>query len=545
MAMNRRMLGMLIGLYCLVLFTVLVQLNEVPVTPPQPVHVPPRSQQRDLEAVQAAKLAKLVQDVKYLQRTPSVDDVMRSINEGHMAQRERVYPGGKYSGTQEDSIHLFYTCDCTQHSLWQVLGLERSWLEVHHPGAITRIVSGCVSETAVSHTNLKLLKRRNIDTDKLFVFFAPKIDTSAVPGPKNTKSSYAPLNRPASVLYWLTLARPYEDVLCLLDPDMVFVKPLYYAPQVRPGRPVGQYYDYLVSEDWDKQYLEICPDCPPLVGKKDFCPGPPHMMTRDDWVAVSTYWVQYTIEARRVWGKWVSEMVGMSIGMAKLDLRSHIVRDGMWDRPDVAEPTLRKNGLWDGKYEISKPVVDHHPLGMHPVGVEGLPCMLHYCFTPEIGRKTYPESFWGTATPQKKWEVDNNAPLLHYIHWSKYRVPGDWGGATPPRSGSLLDCKQELLFELPPLTYMLKKHSRTSDDKGWALMLSNILPNLNKGIMAYKERYCNLSNADGTKRKPKRIVRTAHPTFWLTDYEMVLDGSLKYGFGFKNINTGALVSDEA
>eukprot|EP01059_Diplonema_ambulator_P031127 TRINITY_DN5631_c0_g1_i1.p1 TRINITY_DN5631_c0_g1~~TRINITY_DN5631_c0_g1_i1.p1 ORF type:complete len:540 (+),score=98.24 TRINITY_DN5631_c0_g1_i1:62-1681(+) len=536
---NSKRLALLLVLYSIVLFTVLGGLNGVP-TDSGGTMLHTRLEVERNASIQEAKLRKLVSEVRYLQRSSEVDKMIAAANVEHDAQRAKVYPNGVYTGSAEDSLHLFYTCDCTQHSLWQVLGLEWSWQAVKHPGAITRIVSGCVSETAVQHTNINLLKRKGIDHEKLFVFFAPKIDTSAVPGPQNTTSSYAPLNRPASVLFWLTRSVPPEDILCLLDPDMVFLKPLYYGVKVRPGRPAGQYYDYLISEDWDKQYLEICPDCPPLRNKRDFCPGPPHMMHRTDWVALSTYWVKYTIEARRVWGKWVSEMVGMSIGMAKLDLRSEIISDGMWDRPDAAEGVLKQYGLWDpSSIEPAKPVADHRPLGIHPVKLDGLPCMLHYCFTPEIGRKTYPESFWKTADPQMTWEAENRKPLLHYVHWSKYRVPGDWpGGMHVPPTGTILTCGQHLFFELPPVTYMIKKYGKTRDDKGWALMLSNILPTLNQAIESYKARYC------GPGYDTRKLVRTAHPTFWLTNYEMSVNQSAKYGFVFRNIHTGAVVVDE-
>ena len=367
--------------------------------------------------------AELIEALPFLKRSESIDATLAKLNKQHTEQFAIAYPNGKLDPLEDErkSIHLFYTTDCTQHSLWQAFALENSWNNVNHPGAISRLVSGCITKDGREKKMADMMSRKVTDHKKNFVFFGPTINSDAVPGPEGGKHfvSYPPINRPSTFYYWISHSRIVESYMALLDPDMIFMKPLYF-PSVSLGNPAGQYYDYLISEDWDKQYDSICPDCQPLGDtKKDFCPGPPHIMHTRDWNNLGQYWLRFTVEARKKWGKWVAEMAGMSIGLAKLNLRSKLEKNGMWDRPHMELiDTMKQFQIYDhSTITVTKPVPSHIPRGMHPVTPDSLPSLLHYCFTPEIGRKTYPDSFWETENPQRLWESTNKKPLLHYIHW--------------------------------------------------------------------------------------------------------------------------------
>ena len=202
----------------------------------------------------------LTRDLPFLQRTPAVEATLRLLNEQHRTKHAAAYPGGRLPDglSAEHQLHLFYTTDCSQHSLWQSLTLEHTWFKVGHRGALSRLVSGCIKEDAAAtpHKNHKLLMRSAIDHPRHFIFFGPRINPDAVPGPSGAHVRYPPINRPATVYYWLLMSHPPEEVLGLLDPDMVFLKPLAYPPATL-GHPVGQYYDYLVSENWDKVYDDM------------------------------------------------------------------------------------------------------------------------------------------------------------------------------------------------------------------------------------------------------------------------------------------------
>eukprot|EP01061_Rhynchopus_euleeides_P005683 TRINITY_DN14889_c0_g1_i1.p1 TRINITY_DN14889_c0_g1~~TRINITY_DN14889_c0_g1_i1.p1 ORF type:complete len:606 (+),score=167.05 TRINITY_DN14889_c0_g1_i1:62-1819(+) len=473
----------------------------------------------------------LTHDLPFLTRTEAVESALAKINSNHAAKHAAAYPNGKLPpGTDPvHQLHLFFTTDCSQHSLWQSLSLEHSWAKVGHPGALSRLVSGCIQDNGNLHPNQKLMERQNIDHERFFIFFGPRIDASAVPGPEGSFARYAPINRPATVYYWMMMVHAPEIVMGLLDPDMIFLKPLAYPP-VSLGKPVGQYYDYLISEDWDRVYPDICKSCPPLQHKPDYCPGPPHLMHKKDWGDLVQWWLRYTVEARKKWGKWVSEMAGMSIGLARLGLRSRIDRNGMWDRPnDEFFGMMKRRGLDDpGAVVPLKPQVGYLPLGLHPLTSDDLPSTFHYCFTPEIGRDTYPERFWKTNAPQEAWEAKNRRPLFNYIHWSKYRVPGDWpgGDGSIPRDGSLLDCRQELLFEYPPITYLIHHYGKTKVDRAWAVFISSVVPNINEAVIEYRKRHCP------TPRRYRKNIRSSHPQSWKSKFEISYNTTHPRGFTF-------------
>ena len=77
---------------------------------------------------------------------------------------------------------------------------------------------------------------------------------------------------------------------------------------------------------------------------------------------------------------------------------------------------------------------------------------------------------------------------------------------------------------------MVKYYTENSDDKGWVLMLAGILPAINDGIIAYRNKYCE----NGGKKNPRKIIRTAHPGVWRTNYELVLNDSSRFGFLYKD-----------
>ena len=147
-------------------------------------------------------------------------------------------------------------------------------------------------------------------------------------------------------------------------------------------------------------------------------------MHRKDWGDLTQWWLRYTVEARKKWGKWVAEMAGMSIALSRLGLRTKISKYGMWDRPNAEfNAMMKKHGLSDpAQVEPLRPEAAYRPLGLHPLPAEELPATFHYCFTPEVGRDTYEEQFWNpkpdpSPKPQIRWEKDNERPLLNYVHW--------------------------------------------------------------------------------------------------------------------------------
>eukprot|EP00754_Rhynchopus_humris_P041361 Rhum_TRINITY_DN24938_c0_g1::Rhum_TRINITY_DN24938_c0_g1_i1::g.180520::m.180520 len=378
--------------------------------------------------------AKVLEDMPYLQYANEGERACHKMNAAWRERTERAYGGSKAEISGREGIHLFFTTDCARHSLWQAFTLENTWAKVKHPGALTRVVSGCFTSSGEKKRNADLMSRRVIHNPKHFIFYGPKVggaggnrkkgvcgaseegwydgaflaDVGVVDGLDECKekcriqngcasynfrhsdkmchlfkgrtshhavgdhstgtctgeatnyampsylANYAPINRPCTAMYWLLNAKPLERVVGLLDPDMVFFRPILWHIEgqvVERGKPVGQFYDYLVSQGWDAHYSNICTDkqfCKPLGRKRDFAPGPPHLMHRQDWVDLAPWWVRYTVHARHLWGEWTSEMAGMSIGLARLGLRSRLEPNGMWDRTPPAANALQQLGLTVG-----------------------------------------------------------------------------------------------------------------------------------------------------------------------------------------------------
>ena len=180
-------------------------------------------------------------------------------------------------------LHMYFTVDCTYHSLWQALALERSWETVGQGGYLTRIVSGCEKNPKKQ----QYLAASVIRSPHFGVFFAP--DYSTLPGAQ--REYYAPYNRPSAIAHWLWHTvltvdssgtnhhdRPREKsrqaplgndsslsaprIYVNLDPDMIFIAPLDIADAfanaqddaaprgvlVREGQPAAQRYAYMAFD---------------------------------------------------------------------------------------------------------------------------------------------------------------------------------------------------------------------------------------------------------------------------------------------------------
>lgn len=119
----------------------------------------------------------------------------------------------------EDNLHVVFSTDCTFFQDWQSLVMFYSAVAVGQKGPITRIASGCNSEKKEVLTKLyaKLFPQ-------YFVHFTPDFKTD-----KETSESYEFYNKPYGVEHWLDNADPIVPdgvVIAILDPDMMFLRPL-------------------------------------------------------------------------------------------------------------------------------------------------------------------------------------------------------------------------------------------------------------------------------------------------------------------------------
>jgi hypothetical protein len=117
------------------------------------------------------------------------------------------------------TMHVVFSTDCSFFQDWQTLLIFHSAIEVGQTGGITRIASGCDEE---KQKELVALYAKIYPMYS--VHFTPDFKTD-----KKTAESYDFYNKPYGVQHWLENAIPsIADgvVIAIIDPDMVFLRPL-------------------------------------------------------------------------------------------------------------------------------------------------------------------------------------------------------------------------------------------------------------------------------------------------------------------------------
>ena len=449
-------------------------------------------------------------------RSPETNPFLIELNKPYHAQRRSVRAASN-SGNPL-GVHVFFTMDCTDHSMWQAGALEYSWERVGQEGFLTRIISGC--ETA-KRAKVERSKRHFLSSDEVAErrrgsFYAPY--SSRLPSGR----VYAPYNRPSSVHYWLKHADLIEDVFVMLDPDMVFLNTLPTA-SVRLGRPMSQVYDYMQHTPFEAME---CPSCPKeRYDRQPYAVGPPWMMHLSDWVRVTPRWLAVCSELAELQPKnWIVEMIAYSIACKVENLPHTPTYRAMVDYIDddvVWDPVSDSLGLRGG--------ASGNPSATSPGDGRALPSTLHYCYTFEVGEPTPAEN--AKFAQHTRWVTRDAAgpgPLLEAFHWSKYRVPTDWPGGETWYERNFMACECPLLQEFHSLGRVLdaafvKQAKRpalvpasyTSKWRRAATMLDLLLPTINAAMAAYKTRYCPAAT-----RNLSKLLRTTHPTHFVSRWEL-------------------------
>mmetsp|Transcript_84438 Transcript_84438/g.235179 ORF Transcript_84438/g.235179 Transcript_84438/m.235179 type:complete len:449 (-) Transcript_84438:96-1442(-) len=129
-----------------------------------------------------------------------------------------------------DKVHIVCTCDCGQYCEWQSELMFYSAQRVGQRGPITSIHTECSPERAQAiarrHAHLGLPENYRVH------FFEEKF---------NENGTHV-MNKPLGVRAWFREVGPERDVLAVIDPDFVFLKPLTPAvegSQAALGWPEG------------------------------------------------------------------------------------------------------------------------------------------------------------------------------------------------------------------------------------------------------------------------------------------------------------------
>jgi hypothetical protein len=237
----------------------------------------------------------------------------------------------------KDDIHVVFSTDCSPYQDWQTLLQFHSAQVVGQKGPITRIASGCDDTKKAELTALykKLYPMYH-------VHFTPDFKQDA-----KTKRSYDFYNKPWGMKHWLEHADPPvpdDIVVALLDPDMVFLRPL--TPQIRgasnllygkrnegllfdrvaEGHPAAQ--EYGLGAPWvDDNHKKfnrhkICGEGSPCLqetyafASQHYAVGPPYIAHRKDMLKIVNSWTDMVPRVYEGYPFLLAEMYAYSMAAA-------------------------------------------------------------------------------------------------------------------------------------------------------------------------------------------------------------------------------------
>jgi hypothetical protein len=243
----------------------------------------------------------------------------------------------------QELFHTVFSTDCSPFQDWQTLLVFHSAKAAGQQGPITRIASGC--DDAKKEALRALYGKLH---PEYHVHFTPdfKLD-------KRTGKKYDFYNKPYGLLHWLENADPpikSGTVIGLIDPDMIFLRPLtarvkgdpqvLYTPPVTAehlfdyagkGRPVAQQYG--LGAPWTKKEniklnrTAICGLGSPCMkvpdertGAMQYSVGPPYILERDDFLRLAKTWVEYVPRVYETYPHLLAEMYAYSLGAAHEEL---------------------------------------------------------------------------------------------------------------------------------------------------------------------------------------------------------------------------------
>eukprot|EP00612_Vaucheria_litorea_P006340 CAMPEP_0171471968 /NCGR_PEP_ID=MMETSP0946-20130122/1012_1 /TAXON_ID=109269 /ORGANISM="Vaucheria litorea, Strain CCMP2940" /LENGTH=481 /DNA_ID=CAMNT_0012001543 /DNA_START=87 /DNA_END=1529 /DNA_ORIENTATION=- len=285
-----------------------------------------------------------------------------------------------------DDIHVLFSTDCSEYQNWQSLLLFYSAGKANHKGPITRLASGCTDdEVAALQKIVQLLPPHHS------VHFTPDFSID-----KNTGKRYPYYNKPRALKHFLSESMPpvEETVIALLDPDMIFMRPLRPLMGledsfefVKEGFPAGQRYG--LNQGWakwdDLPDIVKNPSSPALnISINDsyehYLVGPPYLAHTRDMKNIAEKWVEFVEDAYKGHPSILSEMYAFCIAAAHLRLPHKVLNEIM-----ISDSISEKEG-WDLIKKIDDKdicdVIDTPLIG--PVS-NSLPVVMHYCQRYAIG----------------------------------------------------------------------------------------------------------------------------------------------------------------
>ena len=385
--------------------------------------------------------------------------------------------------------HIVFSTTCSAQQDWESYVLFYHAFKVKQPGNVTRIASGCNKQEAKALTAFHENVIQKI-SDRFHLHFTP--DYSNIRVNHDDKRPYKYMNKPFGLRHWLenklgfAEGRPLpeawiNDVVILLDPDMILLKPITHdfsksrviwvdaalsgdRMQVRHGNPMAQQDGYLgnVWLEFNFTFITGDPHSPAYKvnisnAMKNYNTGPPYLATVKDMWNIAVKWTEMAPLVHDIFPKLFAEMFGFCSATAHLELPHTMIKSIV-----VSDTTSKNREGWQ--------LVDALPLDQtcHISETANLPYILHYCKRYLVG----------------KW------------FWSKYRLRKNF-----------LSCDVDLL-EMPPsnITSMLYHFSppaargqpigkmeqmSAKQSKREVFMVCQVIEKVNEAVEHYKRQQCD------------------------------------------------------
>ena len=346
---------------------------------------------------------------------PSHDPISKTTSSIDQKEEQQVKATDKISDSNSEykhpNYHLIFSTDCSAFQHWQSYLMFHSALKVNQPGTITRIASGCSDEEAKTATQWHKDHVTDVMGERFKLHLTPHF--SSLKNDEGKKvGDYKFFNKPFGLLHWLENAddfkegNPEDDVVILIDPDMILLRPItgdfsdpdnvlvgrmhqrerkYY---VKHGAPFAQTYGF--GTQWVKKLdlNEIAgPDSPAKnVNHADaaaFYPvGPPYIATMSDMIQIARKWTEFVPRVHKQYPYLLAEMFAFCVAAAHLELKHQLIDSLMISN------TFSGGEGWPMVDAITKDTVpslcefasqpDH---SQHPV-----PSVIHYCQHYAIGK---------------------------------------------------------------------------------------------------------------------------------------------------------------
>lgn len=227
---------------------------------------------------------------------------------------------GDSAAASERSVHVVYSAEDSEYMEWQAR-FDYFWFE------------------KVGWKNAKL-------TRLLAASEPPKelaVPTHVAPPYNWTTDVYKAYNKPLSIMDWFAKAKPSDEIVIVVDPDCMFLKPFAMQELVSEGKPIAM--KALYSFDYNFRDRHIVERYSLLGNMSCTKPDPvavPVLIHRNDLERLAPLWLKWTElirndtedgelkwdpEWKKVSFSWTAEMFGYVLAACELGLRHDIWPD--------------------------------------------------------------------------------------------------------------------------------------------------------------------------------------------------------------------------